>query len=82
MWLRDASLTLEVLLAHGFESEADEWRTWLLRAIAGDPGDVQIMYGLSGERYLPSATSRACPATTAPARCASATAPSSSTRPT
>ncbi len=53
VWLRDASLTLEVLLAHGFESEADEWRTWLLRAIAGDPGDVQIMYGLSGERYLP-----------------------------
>ncbi|MFT2710471.1 glycoside hydrolase family 15 protein [Clavibacter sp. Sh2126] len=53
VWLRDASLTLEVLLAHGFDDEADEWRTWLLRAIAGDPGDVQIMYGLSGERYLP-----------------------------
>ena len=53
VWLRDASLTLEVLLSHGYEMEADDWRAWLLRAIAGDPGDVQIMYGLSGERYLP-----------------------------
>ncbi|WP_104137134.1 MULTISPECIES: glycoside hydrolase family 15 protein [unclassified Cryobacterium] len=53
VWLRDASLTLEVLLSHGYEMEADAWRAWLLRAIAGDPGDVQIMYGLSGERYLP-----------------------------
>ncbi|MDJ0378603.1 glycoside hydrolase family 15 protein [Cryobacterium sp. PH31-L1] len=53
VWLRDASLTLEVLLSHGYEVEADGWRAWLLRAIAGDPGDVQIMYGLSGERYLP-----------------------------
>ncbi|MCY7403490.1 MAG: glycoside hydrolase family 15 protein [Cryobacterium sp.] len=53
VWLRDASLTLEVLLSHGYELEADDWRAWLLRAIAGDPNDVQIMYGLSGERYLP-----------------------------
>ncbi|KFF60180.1 hypothetical protein JF66_06175 [Cryobacterium sp. MLB-32] len=53
VWLRDASLTLEVLLSHGYESEAEDWRAWLLRAIAGDPEDVQIMYGLSGERYLP-----------------------------
>ncbi len=53
VWLRDASLTLMVLLAHGFESEAEAWRSWLLRAIAGDPRDVQIMYGLAGERYLP-----------------------------
>ena len=52
VWLRDASLTLHVLLDHGFESEAESWRNWLLRAIAGDPGDVQIMYGLSGERRL------------------------------
>ena len=52
VWLRDASLTLHVLLDHGFTSEADPWRSWLLRAIAGDPGDVQIMYGLSGERRL------------------------------
>ena len=52
VWLRDASLTLDVLLNHGFLLEADAWRNWLLRAIAGDPADVQIMYGLSGERRL------------------------------
>lgn len=52
VWLRDASLTLEVLLAHDYVVEAEEWRRWLLRAIAGDPHDVQIMYGLAGERYL------------------------------
>ncbi|RFA19782.1 glycoside hydrolase family 15 protein [Subtercola boreus] len=53
VWLRDASLTLTVLLDHGFVAEADGWRMWLLRAIAGDPNDVQIMYGLEGERWLP-----------------------------
>ncbi|MBC7590477.1 MAG: glycoside hydrolase family 15 protein [Salinibacterium sp.] len=52
VWLRDASLTLHVLLEHGFTDEADSWRNWLLRAIAGDPSDVQIMYGLAGERRL------------------------------
>lgn len=52
VWLRDASLALEVLTSHGFELEAEEWRRWLLRALAGDPDDVQIMYGLSGERRL------------------------------
>jgi len=52
VWLRDASLTLHVLLDHGFVSAADSWRNWLLRAIAGDPADMQIMYGLSGERRL------------------------------
>jgi GH15 family glucan-1,4-alpha-glucosidase len=52
VWLRDASLTLHVLLDHGYVEEADPWRNWLLRAIAGDPDDVQIMYGLSGERRL------------------------------
>ena len=53
VWLRDASLTLEALLAHGFIGEAAAWRNWLLRAIAGDPADVQIMYGIGGERNLP-----------------------------
>ncbi|MFC4242922.1 glycoside hydrolase family 15 protein [Gryllotalpicola reticulitermitis] len=53
VWLRDASLTLEVFLNHGYTSEAQNWRDWLLRAIAGDPRQVQIMYGLSGERFLP-----------------------------
>ncbi|MCU1558481.1 MAG: glucoamylase [Microbacteriaceae bacterium] len=52
VWLRDASLTLNVLLRHGFAKEANGWRSWLLRAVAGDPADVQIMYGLSGERRL------------------------------
>jgi len=52
VWLRDASLTLNALLSHGFAEEADAWRNWLLRAVAGDPAEIQIMYGLSGERRL------------------------------
>jgi len=52
VWLRDASLTIGVLLAHGYDDYVDHWRDWLLRSIAGDPGDLQIMYGLSGERDL------------------------------
>jgi GH15 family glucan-1,4-alpha-glucosidase len=52
VWLRDASLTLHVLITHGFANEATGWRGWLLRAIAGDPNDVQIMYGIGGERRL------------------------------
>jgi GH15 family glucan-1,4-alpha-glucosidase len=53
VWLRDAALTLQALMLHGFGTEAEEWRSWLLRAIAGDPSDLQIMYGLAGERRLP-----------------------------
>jgi GH15 family glucan-1,4-alpha-glucosidase len=53
VWLRDAALTLEALLDHGFLTVADRWREWLLRAVAGDPADLQIMYGLAGERRLP-----------------------------
>ncbi|GAA3638559.1 glycoside hydrolase family 15 protein [Microbacterium awajiense] len=52
VWLRDAALTLEALLDHGFVRTAQRWRQWLLRAVAGDPADTQIMYGLSGERDL------------------------------
>lgn len=52
VWLRDASATMEVLLSRGFTGEIEHWRGWLLRAIAGDPGDIQIMYGLGGEREL------------------------------
>ncbi|MFG1810227.1 glycoside hydrolase family 15 protein [Streptomyces sp. NPDC049040] len=51
-WLRDAALTLNALVAGGFLSEAQAWRDWLLRAVAGDPADLQIMYGISGERRL------------------------------
>jgi GH15 family glucan-1,4-alpha-glucosidase len=51
-WLRDATLTLLALLHAGHADEATAWRHWLLRAIAGDPADVQIMYGVAGERRL------------------------------
>ena len=51
-WLRDATITLQALLYSGFEDEAAAWRTWLLRAIAGDPAEMQIMYGVAGERRL------------------------------
>ncbi|MFP5347356.1 MAG: glycoside hydrolase family 15 protein [Actinomycetes bacterium] len=51
-WLRDTALTLEALLMHGYTDAARNWRNWLLRTIAGDPNDVQIMYGVAGERYL------------------------------
>ena len=52
-WLRDAALTLQALLGAGFKAEAGKWRDWLLRAVAGDPSDLQIMYGLDGTRRLP-----------------------------
>ena len=51
-WLRDATLTLLALLHAGYVDEAREWREWLLRAVAGDPADIQIMYGVAGERRL------------------------------
>jgi GH15 family glucan-1,4-alpha-glucosidase len=51
-WLRDATLTLLALLQAGYVEEADSWRRWLLRAAAGNPEDLQIMYGVAGERRL------------------------------
>jgi GH15 family glucan-1,4-alpha-glucosidase len=51
-WLRDATLTLLSLLQAQHIDEAMEWRRWLLRAVAGDPSDLQIMYGVAGERRL------------------------------
>jgi GH15 family glucan-1,4-alpha-glucosidase len=51
-WLRDATMTLQALLYAGCTDEAKAWREWLLRAVAGDPRDMQIMYGLAGERRL------------------------------
>ncbi len=51
-WLRDATITLEALLRTGYTDEACDWRDWLMRAVAGDPRDVQIMYGVAGERRL------------------------------
>jgi GH15 family glucan-1,4-alpha-glucosidase len=51
-WVRDATLTLTALVNGGFIDEAGAWRDWLLRAVAGDPRDMQIMYGCAGERRL------------------------------
>jgi GH15 family glucan-1,4-alpha-glucosidase len=53
VWLRDATFTLQTLLMAGHHREALAWRDWLLRAVAGDPEDLQIMYGVAGERRLP-----------------------------
>ncbi len=51
-WLRDASLSLDALVRGGYIDEASAWRDWLVRAVAGDPSKLQIMYGASGERRL------------------------------
>ncbi len=54
-WLRDATFTLQALLAAGFRSEAGAWRDWLLRSIAGQPDALQILYSVDGTRRLPEA---------------------------
>ena len=51
-WLRDATFTLYALIESGFHGEAQAWREWLVRAVGGSPGDLQIMYGVAGERRL------------------------------
>jgi GH15 family glucan-1,4-alpha-glucosidase len=51
-WLRDATLTLLGLMNAGYDQEANDWREWLLRAVAGYPEQVQIVYGIAGERRL------------------------------
>ena len=51
-WLRDATYTLYALIETGFSEEAKDWRDWLLRAVAGSPKQMQIMYGVAGERRL------------------------------
>jgi GH15 family glucan-1,4-alpha-glucosidase len=55
-WLRDAALTLSSLISAGATDEARFWRDWLLRAVAGDPADLQIMYTVDGSRRLPELT--------------------------
>ena len=74
-WLRDATLTLLALLRAGYNDEAHAWRDWLLRAIAGSPEDIQIMYGVAG-RAAPARgrARRGSRATRALGPCASATA--------
>ncbi|MBV8398288.1 MAG: glycoside hydrolase family 15 protein [Acetobacteraceae bacterium] len=51
-WLRDATITLYALMNSGFVNEAEAWREWLLRAVAGNFTQMQIMYGVAGERRL------------------------------
>ena len=74
-WLRDATLTLLALMNAGYYEEAQAWRDWLLRAAAGSPSQVQIMYGLAGERRLSEYEVPWLPAMTALRPCASATLP-------
>jgi GH15 family glucan-1,4-alpha-glucosidase len=52
-WLRDATFTLLAFMNLGYYEEARAWRDWLVRAVAGSPSQVQIMYGVGGERWLP-----------------------------
>lgn len=52
-WIRDSALTLYALLNAGYREEAEAWRGWLLRAVAGHPEQLHIMYGIAGERWLP-----------------------------
>jgi GH15 family glucan-1,4-alpha-glucosidase len=55
-WLRDATFTLYALMLGGYSDEARAWRDWLLRAVAGAPSQLQIMYGVRGEHRLPEIT--------------------------
>ncbi|MGI8792005.1 MAG: glycoside hydrolase family 15 protein [Acidimicrobiales bacterium] len=52
-WLRDSTLTMQALLLAGYRDEAEAWERWLLRAVAGSPEQMQIIYGPAGERHLP-----------------------------
>ena len=81
-WLRDATFALDALLECGFRDEAEAWRAWLLRAVAGDPDDLQIMYGAAGERRLTSSRSPGSTATRAHSPSASATTPARSSNST
>jgi len=52
-WLRDATFTLQAFMHLGYHDEARAWRDWIIRAVAGSPDQIQIMYGVGGERWLP-----------------------------
>jgi GH15 family glucan-1,4-alpha-glucosidase len=60
-WLRDATFVLTALLDAGYEAEAYAWRAWLLRAVAGSPENLQIMYGIDGSRRIPEWTANWLP---------------------
>ena len=64
-WLRDSTFTLHALLVSGYTDEAAAWVGWLRRAVAGNPGEMQIMYGVEGERRWRSSSSTTSPATRA-----------------
>jgi GH15 family glucan-1,4-alpha-glucosidase len=68
-WLRDSTFTLGALVGAGLHEEARAWQQWVLRAVAGDPADLQIMYGIDGTRRLPEYELPWLPATKAPRRC-------------
>ena len=72
-WLRDATFTLYALLIAGYTEEAQAWRRWLLRAVAGDRSEMQIMYGVAGERRLTEFEVPWLPGYEDSRRCASAT---------
>jgi GH15 family glucan-1,4-alpha-glucosidase len=55
-WLRDATFTLQAFMELGYYDEARAWRDWIMRAVAGSPDQIQIMYGVGGERWLPELT--------------------------
>jgi GH15 family glucan-1,4-alpha-glucosidase len=77
-WLRDATLTLLALMNAGYLEEAHAWNEWLLRAAAGTPSQLQIMYGIAGERRLSGGRFPGFPATPNQALSASATPPTPS----
>ena len=68
-WLRDATFILVALIGR-LPRRAQAWREWLLRAIAGSAAQMQIMYGVRGERRLDESNCPGCPATKIPSRCA------------
>jgi GH15 family glucan-1,4-alpha-glucosidase len=74
-WLRDATLTLNALIAGGYTEEAVAWRNWLLRAVAGDPSKLQIMYGVGGERRRRKSRSHGSPDMNTRVRCEPAMPP-------
>jgi GH15 family glucan-1,4-alpha-glucosidase len=74
-WLRDSSYTLQALLAAGYVQEAKAWREWLLRAVAGDPAQLQIMYSWTARGGSRNTNCHGWPATKTPAPSGSATPP-------
>jgi GH15 family glucan-1,4-alpha-glucosidase len=77
-WLRDATLTLDALMAGGYDEEAKAWRAWFYDAVAGAPDELQIMYGIDGHRRLTEFEAPWLPGYEESGRCASATRPARS----